>query len=123
MSASSSWDTSELITALQAASLQQQTNNGGWYMDSGASTHMIGDQGKLPIYCPLSMRNSHRIIVGNGSFLPVHGTGTTPPNTPSAQFLLHNVLHTNLVKNLISVNQFSKDNSCSVEFDPHGFFC
>ena len=58
------------------------------------------------------------IIVGNGSLLPVTSTGAT---------VLHPSLHLNnvlvspqLIKNLISVRQFTTDNNCSVEFDPSG---
>jgi hypothetical protein len=32
-----SWNTTGLVQALQAASLQQSNNQGDWYMDSGAS--------------------------------------------------------------------------------------
>ncbi|KAG8050602.1 hypothetical protein GUJ93_ZPchr0009g268 [Zizania palustris] len=42
-SAPSTWDTSGLIQALHAASLQQPSN-GEWFMDTGASTHMTNDQ-------------------------------------------------------------------------------
>ena len=58
------------------------------------------------------------IVVGNGSLLPVTSTGAT---------VLHPSLHLNnvlvspqLIKNLISVRQFTTDNNCSVEFDPSG---
>jgi hypothetical protein len=44
-----SWDTSDLLHALQAASIQQTTTPGEWYMDSGASSHMTGDQGNMMI--------------------------------------------------------------------------
>jgi transposase InsO family protein len=120
-SAPLSWDTSTLMQALHAASLPQQSN-GEWFMDTGASTHMTGDQGNLPTYCPSPLHNQSHIIVGNGSSLPVHGTGTTTISSPNARFLLSNVLHTpHLIKNLVSVRKFTKDNACSVEFDPHGF--
>ena len=58
------------------------------------------------------------IVVGNGSLLPVTATGSTD---------LHRSLHLNnvlvspsLIKNLISIRQFTSDNNCSVEFDPSG---
>ena len=58
------------------------------------------------------------IVVGNGSLLPVTSTGTT---TLPGPFSLNNVLVSpSLIKNLISVRQFTSDNNCSVEFDPAG---
>jgi histone deacetylase 1/2 len=120
-SAPATWDTTGLMQALHAASLQQPST-GEWFMDTGASTHMTGEQGNLPDYCPSSLQNSSHIVVGNGSTLPVIGTGNTSIRTPHKQFLLSNVLHTpHLIKNLVSVRKFTKDNSCSVEFDPTGF--
>ena len=57
------------------------------------------------------------IVVGNGSLLPVTSTGTTVIH-PSLR--LNNVLVSpQLIKNLISVRQFTID-KCSVEFDPTG---
>ena len=55
------------------------------------------------------------IIVCNGSLLPVTSTGAT---------VLHPSLYLNivlvspqLIKNFISVRQFTTDNDCSIEFD------
>jgi hypothetical protein len=91
-------------------------------MDTSATSHMTGDQGNLPMYCSSPLQNSSHIIVPNGFALPVLGTSTTSINSPNAQFILSNVLHTpHLIKNLVSVRKFTKDNSCSVEFDPYGF--
>jgi hypothetical protein len=47
-----SWDLTGLVQALQAASLQQSYNQGDWYMDSGASSHMTDNQGTLSKYLP-----------------------------------------------------------------------
>jgi hypothetical protein len=117
-----SWDTSGLLQALQAASLQQPSNQADWYMDSGASSHMISDQGNLTLYFPSLSHDSSQIVVGNGSRLPILGYGRTHLGTPSVNFILTFVLHTpSLVSNLISVHKFTKDNWCSVEFDPFGF--
>ena len=56
------------------------------------------------------------IVVGNGSLLPVTSTGTATLPFP---FSLNNVLVSpSLIKNLISVHQFTSDNICSIEFDP-----
>lgn len=50
--ASPSFDTSGLLQALQAATLPQQNTSGDWYMDTGASSHMTGEAGNLPVYFP-----------------------------------------------------------------------
>ena len=58
------------------------------------------------------------IVVGDGSLLPVTSTGTAHLSGP---LHLNNVLVSpKLIKNLISVRQFTSDNNCSVEFDPSG---
>ncbi|GJU87777.1 ribonuclease H-like domain-containing protein [Tanacetum coccineum] len=55
-------------------------------------------------------------------FNPVTNSGHSVLSTPFRPLRLNNVLITpNIVKNLISVRQFVRDNSCTVEFDPFGF--
>jgi hypothetical protein len=91
-------------------------------MDSGASSHMTSDQGNLTQYFPSLVHNFSEIVVGNGSRLPILGTGHTHLRSPHINFILASVLHTpSLVSNLISVRKFTKDNWCSVEFDPFDF--
>ncbi|WVZ88247.1 hypothetical protein U9M48_034790 [Paspalum notatum var. saurae] len=43
-----SFDTAGLLQALQAAALPQQSSPTDWFMDTGASSHMTGDQGYPP---------------------------------------------------------------------------
>ena len=58
------------------------------------------------------------IVVGNDSLLPVTANGAT---VISPSLHLNNVLVSQqLIKNLISVCQFTLDNNCSIEFDPTG---
>jgi hypothetical protein len=58
------------------------------------------------------------IIVGNGSMIPITATGSTEL---SHSLRLNNILISpQIIKNLISVRQFTTDNNCSVEFDPAG---
>nr|GEV82159.1 ribonuclease H-like domain-containing protein [Tanacetum cinerariifolium] len=62
------------------------------------------------------------IAVGDGRFIPVTNSGHSVLSTLFRLLCLNNVLITpNIVKNLISVRQFVRDNSCTVEFDPFGF--
>jgi hypothetical protein len=54
--------------------------------------------------------------------LPILGTGYTHLRAPNINVLLASVFHTpSLVSNLISVCKFTRDNWCSIEFDPVGF--
>jgi hypothetical protein len=58
------------------------------------------------------------IVVSNGSLLPIVVIGSTA--LPHSLFL-HNILVSpQIIKNIISVCQFTIDNNCSVEFDPAG---
>lgn len=83
---------------------------------------MTSDHGNLFNFCSSSLPSSSHVIVGNGSTLPVIGSGHSVLHTHSSSFNLHNVLYSpNLVKNLISVRQFAHDNSCSIEFDLYDF--
>jgi transposase InsO family protein len=83
---------------------------------------MTSDPGNFTHYCPSSVHDNSRIIVGNGSTLPVLGRGSTTIHNSNHSFHLSNFLHTpNLIKNLISVRKFTKDNVCSIEFDSLGF--
>lgn len=91
-----------------------------WYMDTGATSHMTSEQGKLSSYFNLS--NNRGIVVGNGHSIPIRGYGHTNLSSPNPPLALKNVLHSpQLIKNLVSVRKFATDNSVSVEFDPFGF--
>jgi hypothetical protein len=57
-------------------------------------------------------------VVGNGSALPVTSVGDAVLPGP---FRLSNVLVApHIIQNLLSVRQFTTDNSCSMEFDLFG---
>ena len=95
---------------------QPQTTE--WYFDSGASSHMTSHLTALSHSSPPQSFTPSSIVVGNGSLLPVTATGSTDLHT---SLCLNNVLVSpQLIKNLISVHQFTTDNNCSVEFDPSG---
>jgi len=79
---------------------------------------MTSNIGTLSHFSSSRYPSPSSIIVGDGSLIPVTATGT-------ASFLgslsLNNVLVSpKLIKNLISVRQFTSDNNCSIEFDPAG---
>ena len=92
--------------------------NTEWYFDSGASSHMTSHVTALSHSLPPQSSTPSSIVVSNGSLLLVTAIGSTD---------LHKSLHLNnilvsppLIKNLISIRQFTSDNNCSVEFDPSG---
>ncbi|XP_074314501.1 uncharacterized protein LOC141649717 [Silene latifolia] len=108
----------DLAAVMQSLNLQQPDDN--YYMDTGASSHMTSNSGKLSSYSSLS--NNRHIIVGNGSMIPIVGCGAMNLPYPHNSLTLKNVLHVpNIIKNLVSVRQFTSDNNVSVEFDPFGF--
>jgi len=110
------WDQAGLVATLNQMALQNQST---WVMDSGASSHMSPTDGIL-----LSrLRPSHpSVTVGNGQTIPISCRGESVLSTAASNFRLSNVLVVpSLVRNLLSVRQFTRDNNCSIEFDALGF--
>ncbi|XP_074310396.1 uncharacterized protein LOC141646388 [Silene latifolia] len=108
----------DIAAAMQTMTLQQPDEN--WYLDTGASSHMTSNEGTLVSYFNLS--NGRKIIVGNGTEIPILGCGAKTLPSPMPPLLLKNVLHApNIIKNLVSVRKLTTDNNVSVEFDPFGF--
>jgi hypothetical protein len=65
-----------------------------------------------------------RIIIGNGSSLPITHVGSTRFPATSKPLSLSNVIVSpELHHNLVSVKTLSRDNSVTMEFDAFGFFC
>jgi hypothetical protein len=106
---------------MQPASSQhmQLQGNSPWVVDSGASTHMTSSDGMLTQRLPPSISS---ITVGNGTSIPVTSRGHSILPTPATNFALNNIMVApSIVRNMLSVRQFTRDNSCSFEFDAHGF--
>ena len=115
------WDQAALIAALNQLSVQPPSAPGGeWILDSGASSHMGSGSGILS--SPPHPSTPSTIIVGDGSALPITtvGSASLPTNSRSLS-LLDILISPSLIKNLVSVRAFTRDNSVSVEFDPYGF--
>jgi hypothetical protein len=93
--------------------------NSGWVVDTSASAHMSSSDGILLQRLPPSTSS---ILVGNGTSIPVTSTGHSILSTNASNFALNNILVApSIVRNLLSVRQFTRDNSCSIEFDACGF--
>ncbi|KAI3690613.1 hypothetical protein L2E82_48745 [Cichorium intybus] len=114
----SDYNPSDLAQTMQQVNLN--TTDQSWYMDLGASTHLTADPGKIS--SPLVSSPINTVFVGNGSSLPVHGSGHATHTTHNISYSLKNILFTpSIIKNLLSVRKFTIDNQTSVEFDPYGF--
>ncbi|KAE8815986.1 Retrotransposon protein [Hordeum vulgare] len=102
-------------------SLQPPSAPGGeWILDSGASSHMGSGSG-IPSF-PLPPSYPSFTIVGDGSALPITGIGfASLPTTSRPLNLLDILISPSLIKNLVPVRAFTRDNSVFVEFDPYGF--
>ncbi|GJV11616.1 ribonuclease H-like domain-containing protein [Tanacetum coccineum] len=86
----------------------------------GASSHLNSNASNLSNV--FNKRLFPSVYVGDGNSIPV--TNTTHSIIPSIHrpLHLHNVLVTpNIIKNLIYVRQFTRDNNCTIEFDVFGF--
>ncbi|GJT43350.1 ribonuclease H-like domain-containing protein, partial [Tanacetum coccineum] len=118
-SASSGSDATQLPSAFHAMTLQDPSP-GNWNMDTGATTHLNDSISSLSNIFNKCIYPS--VSVGDGYSIPVINSGHSILPTSSRPLHLKNVLITpNIVKNLISVRQFVRDNHCTVEFDPFGF--
>ena len=108
----------DIETALHTLSLHPP--DGNWYMNTGATNHMASNSGILSHV--FNSSSSNHIIVGDGNPLPVTATGMTYFPSSHSPLTLSNVLVVpHLIKNLVSVRQFTRDNNVSIEFDPLGF--
>ncbi|XP_012845859.1 PREDICTED: uncharacterized protein LOC105965858 [Erythranthe guttata] len=109
----------DLANRLNTVTLQQPTES-QWFMDSGSTSHMAPHSGNFNFVFNPGCNFPKHVVVGNGSTLPITHIGHTI--LPTSPFRLTNVYVTpNIVKHLISVQKFTRDNSCSVEFDSFGF--
>jgi hypothetical protein len=116
------WDQAALVQALNNLSLQQHQAPpppaSEWYLDTGASSHMSNNSGMLSDISP----SLSRIVVGNGSSMPVLHSGRLSIPTATHPLHLNDVLVSpSLIKNLLSVKRLCRDNSVTVEFDNLGF--
>ncbi|KAJ0724594.1 hypothetical protein HanPI659440_Chr12g0449381 [Helianthus annuus] len=107
----------ELAEAFQAMAIEPEPSQ--WFMDTGATNHLVADSGMISYPCQNSIKN---VLVGNGHLLPVAGSGNSDLPSNSKPLQLKHILHIpNIIKNLISVRKFTRDNWGSVDFDPFGF--
>ena len=89
-------------------------------MDTGASSHLTNNAGTIKT--PSTSRINSSILVGNGSCISVVAKGSSNIPVPLPPLALNNILYApQIIKNLVSVRKFTKDNHVSIRFDPLGF--
>ncbi|GJW54925.1 ribonuclease H-like domain-containing protein [Tanacetum coccineum] len=90
-----------------------------WHMDTSASSHLNFNASNLSTI--FDKRLFPSVYVGDGKSIPVTNTGHSIIPSHYRPLHLHNVLVTsNIIKNLISVRQFTRDNNCTIKFDAFG---
>ncbi|GJZ89079.1 ribonuclease H-like domain-containing protein, partial [Tanacetum coccineum] len=105
-----------LPSAFSTMTLQDPTCN----MDIGATSHLNSNAHNLSTL--FNTRLYPSIHVGDGNSIPVTNTGHNIIPSIHRPLHLNNVLVTpNIIKNLIFVRQFTRDNNCTIEFDAFGF--
>ncbi|GKA33328.1 hypothetical protein Tco_0719695 [Tanacetum coccineum] len=98
----------------------QDLFSGAWNMDTGASSHLNNSIISISEIFNTCMYPS--ISVGDSNSIPVTNTCHSILPTPLKSLHLNNVLITpHIVKNVIYVRQFIRDNNYTIEFDAFGF--
>ncbi|KAL1345376.1 hypothetical protein AAHE18_08G113100 [Arachis hypogaea] len=112
-----------------AAPLTTPLTDRAWYLDTGASHHLIFDGNNL--VTGSEYEGSEQVFTGNGQGMCINNIGRTilfpvsnPPYQPNTHyFKLLNLLHvSSITKNLISVAKFAQDNHVFFEFHPFDCF-
>jgi hypothetical protein len=113
------WDNASLAATFSTMAMTPPPSD--WVIDSGASYHTTPSAGMLSHFHPLRSPHPSSIVIGNDSTLPITSVGVSVLPRP---FYLNDVLVApHITHNLLFVRRFTTDNSCSIEFDPSGFFC
>jgi hypothetical protein len=111
------WDQAALVAVLNN---MVPSSHARWVMDYGTTSHMSSNNGIVPSLIPLP--SPVFVTVGNGTQVPVRFYNNIHLCLPSSSFVLNSVLRVpSLIKNIISVHQFTRDNVISIEFDPFDF--
>jgi len=92
-----------------------------WYVDSGATDHIIGELEKLLVRDKYT--GGDQVHAANGSGMKIDFIGHTTLQSPTRSIHLNNILHVpKASKSLISVNRLARDNNAYLEFHPTHFF-
>jgi hypothetical protein len=111
------WDQAAFLQAMNNFAAQGKSDF-DWIFDSGASSHMSSSRNMLSSFTSSPFSS---ITLGDGSSIPISCVGQSHIPTKNKPLLLRDVLVAPaLIKNLISVRKFTRDNLVSAEFDPFG---
>nr|GEV62444.1 G-type lectin S-receptor-like serine/threonine-protein kinase At4g27290 [Tanacetum cinerariifolium] len=94
-----------------------------WNMDTRASSHLTDNTDNTCILSSFSNSSIYpSVFVGNGQSISVTHIGHSFLHTSDKPLQLNHILVTpHIIRNLISVRKFTRDNDVSVEFDAHSF--
>ncbi|PKU87110.1 Retrovirus-related Pol polyprotein from transposon TNT 1-94 [Dendrobium catenatum] len=91
-----------------------------WFLDSGASSHLTSDPNQIQNAQPYN--GSSKVVLGNGTQLPIQNTGNGILPTPTGNLQLSKLnLVPNLSFNLLSVHRLTSDNNCLITFSSFGY--
>ncbi|KAG6758827.1 hypothetical protein POTOM_035288 [Populus tomentosa] len=94
--------------------------NDNWYLDSGASHHLIQNVENLTNSTPYT--GTHKVTVGNGKHSSISNTGSQRLVSNSRSFQLKKVFHVPFISaNLINVAKFCLYNNALIEFRSNSF--
>ena len=92
-----------------------------WHPDTGATHHLTNNMDNLNLQSE-DYTGSDHILVGNGAGLQISHIGSSIFTTSKTPFVLKQLLLVpEILKNLISVQQFCNDNLVFFEFHDHFF--
>ena len=95
-------------------------DHSNWYPDSGATHHITNDVHGLTD--PALYKGPDQLLIGNGSGLNIHSTGSSSLTSRSYPLKLSNILLVlEIRKKLLSVYRLTNDNSVFFEF--HSNYC
>ncbi|GKB83677.1 ribonuclease H-like domain-containing protein [Tanacetum coccineum] len=107
-------------TYLPSASSTMTLQDPTWHMDTCASSHLNFNACNLSTIFDKRLFSS--VHVGDENSIPVTNTGHSIILSLHRPLHFHNALVTpNIIKNLIYVRQFTRNNNCTIEFDAFGF--
>jgi hypothetical protein len=101
--------------------VNQSSPDMNWYPDTASTHHLTNDLTNLNITAE-EYAGNEQIRVGNGQGLDILHTGLASLPSAHNHFSLKSLLHVPAIqKNLISINQFTRDNNFFIEFHPFDF--
>ena len=97
-------DAKDLLLSAMASLNLKQNDDGIWYVDSGAATHVTGNAGKFSTLTPYFGKSN--IVTGDGTHHPISNIGNVLIPLSKSSIPLSDVVHApNIKKNIVSVSK------------------